>query len=166
RVFKNENIEFYTYQVPSLRKLDFVVRDLPASTPVDVIKEALINEKIPVIEVEQIFTSRPTAKDIISSNPGPFKKRPCPLFKITLDHSVNKEKLTSLTHLIGLKIRVTDYMSTARAHEKLLQFPTQLREIAAAPIYLANVKKFPQTHPIAIYVKKNIRRTIRDEKYS
>ncbi|KAG8230514.1 hypothetical protein J437_LFUL010034 [Ladona fulva] len=64
---KNENIEFYTYQVPSLRKLNFVVRDLPASTPVDVIK-------------------------------------------LTLDHSVNKEKLTSLTHLIGQKIRITDYV--------------------------------------------------------
>ncbi|KAG8229507.1 hypothetical protein J437_LFUL004913, partial [Ladona fulva] len=85
---KNENIEFYTYQVPSLRKLDFVVRDLPASTPVDVIKEALLMKK--------------------SRNPGPFKKRPCPLFKIALDHSVNKEKLTSLTHLIGLKIRITE----------------------------------------------------------
>ncbi|KAG8232632.1 hypothetical protein J437_LFUL012479 [Ladona fulva] len=96
--------------VPSLRKLDFVVRDLPASTPVEVIKEDLINEEIPVIDVAQIFTTRPTAKGIISSNPGPFKKRPCPLFKIALDHSVNKEKRTNLAHLIGLKIRITDYV--------------------------------------------------------
>ncbi|KAG8239887.1 hypothetical protein J437_LFUL018736 [Ladona fulva] len=42
---------------------------------------------------------------MLSKNPGPFPKRPCPLFRVVTSNDTNKEEY----HNISLRVRVSDF---------------------------------------------------------
>ncbi|KAG8228599.1 hypothetical protein J437_LFUL009304 [Ladona fulva] len=108
----SENIEYYTYQFPSMWSQHYVIRDLPASTEIAAIKEDLVEQGFTIQDVQQIYITKP-----LQSQPAPPQsdlpppKRPCPLFKISFPHSTQKEDILNIKNILGLKIRISDYIT-------------------------------------------------------
>ncbi|KAG8236092.1 hypothetical protein J437_LFUL016143 [Ladona fulva] len=111
-LLSSENIEYYTYQIPTMRSQHYVIRDLPASTEIAAIKEDLVEQGFTIQDVQQIFTTKPLQPQPTSPKTDqPPTKRPCPLFKISFPHSTQKEDILNIKTVLGLKIRISDYIT-------------------------------------------------------
>ncbi|KAG8236966.1 hypothetical protein J437_LFUL016537 [Ladona fulva] len=106
---KERNVEYFTYQVPSLRNHDFVIRHLPTNTEPEAIKSALEDLNFKIINVMQLTTSRPTLEEKAAGKVI-GEKRPVPVFKITVDHLHDANEFKQITSLFHLKIAIQDFI--------------------------------------------------------
>ncbi|KAG8230374.1 hypothetical protein J437_LFUL011500, partial [Ladona fulva] len=66
RHLKTIQCEYFTYQVPEMRNMDFVIRNLPSNTDTEIIKEALLAENVPVIITTEHLSDPSIIKNISS----------------------------------------------------------------------------------------------------
>ncbi|KAG8238040.1 hypothetical protein J437_LFUL017614 [Ladona fulva] len=106
---KATNVEYFTYQLPNQRNMDFVIRSLPSNTSPTAIQDALTSKGIPVISANQIFTTRPTTEERLEGKTT-GEKLPCPIFRITAEHIEDPNIIKNITSLFHLRVSIADYI--------------------------------------------------------
>lgn len=91
KFFDNEKILYYTYCLPSDRKLSIVIKNLPTSIPEEAIVEELKNLKYPVIKVTRLCHPDQT---------------PMPLVAAILEDSDTGNDIFNLKHLLHCIVKV------------------------------------------------------------
>lgn len=109
KYLKENEIEHFTYCLPSKRKPQMVIRGLVTSEKPEEIKKGLLDRGINVENVTQIFTTRPLPSEVALGITTVTPPRPTPLFIVLLKNIDEIPKLQKINNLFGVNIEINPF---------------------------------------------------------